>query len=101
MYAGRTPSLWMRIAVVAAGAHCLYDAAFSGGSIEIRSLWVAIGVGLLAASADPFRYWPAVLTALVARVAPQIAFTFAGRGSPCVSHPGGRCMVGATNIYPV
>jgi peroxiredoxin len=96
MYAGRTPSLWMRIAVVAAGAHCLYDAAFSGGSIEIRSLWVAIGVGLFAASADPFRYWPAVLTALVARVAPQIAFTFAG-----VDHPVSRTLVDAVWWVPL
>ena len=39
---------------VAAGVHCLYDAAFSGGSIETQTLWVAIAFGLFAASADPF-----------------------------------------------
>jgi peroxiredoxin len=74
--------MWMRIAVIAAGAHGLYDAAFSAGSIESKSLWTALSLGLLAAGADPLRYWPAVLAGLVARVAPQVAFAFTGASHP-------------------
>jgi peroxiredoxin len=72
----------MSFAVFAAGAHGLYDAAFTAGSIESKSLRVAVSFGLLAASADPVRYWPAVLAGLIARLAPQVGFALAGRSHP-------------------
>ena len=72
----------MSLAVFAAGAHGLYDAVFTAGSIESKSLRVAVSLGLLAASADPVRYWPAVLAGLIARLAPQVGFALAGRTHP-------------------
>ena len=68
--------------VFAAGAHGLYDAAFTAGSIESKSLRIAVSLGLLAASADPVRYWPAVLAGLIARLAPQVGFALTGRSHP-------------------
>jgi peroxiredoxin len=73
--------MWMRIAVMAAGAHGLFDV-FTAGSIESKSLRAAVALGLLAASADPVRYWPAVLAGLVSRLAPPIASALEGGGQP-------------------
>jgi hypothetical protein len=82
MNAVRHSSVWMSIAVFAAGVHGLYDAVFTAGSIESQSLRIAVSLGLLAASLDPVRYWPAVLAGLAARVAPQVGLAIAGRSHP-------------------
>jgi peroxiredoxin len=74
--------MWMRLAVFAAGAQGLYEAAFTAGSIENKSLLVAVSLGMLAASADPIRYWPAVLAGLVSRLAPPVVSAMTSSARP-------------------
>ena len=90
--------MWMRIAVISAGAHGLYDAAFSAGSVESKSLWAAVSIGLLAAGADPLRYWPAVLAGLIARWRPGRICVHRGQPS-ALAYIRGRYLVGPPILH--
>jgi peroxiredoxin len=74
--------MWMRVVVAAAAVHNGYYAVAMTGSIELRSLWAALSLGLAVAAIDPVRYWPMVLSGLIARVLPAVGYTLAGRGRP-------------------
>lgn len=65
--------------VAAAAAHAAYSAVYTSDSIELSSLWIALSIGLAAASLDPVRYWPLVLSGLAAHALPPLGYALAGR----------------------
>lgn len=88
MHAGRS-SMWMRAAVLLGAAHNAYYAAYVADSVELKCLWAALAIGLGVAAIDPLRYWPVVLSGLLARVLPPLAHAIGGHaraGSVALAH---------------
>jgi peroxiredoxin len=75
-------TIWMRIVVAAAALHNAYCAVYAADSLELKSLYAALAVGLLIAAVDPLRYWPVVMMGLIARIAPPLGYALTGRGRP-------------------
>ncbi|HYP06509.1 MAG TPA: peroxiredoxin-like family protein [Bryobacteraceae bacterium] len=71
---------WMRLVVLAAAAQNGYSAMSPTSSLELRSLWAALGIGLTFAAIDPLRYWPVIVSTLIARFTPVVGHGLLGRG---------------------